>query len=108
MARLIWYTLMLSLGAALVAGVSWVAAYHSLGTLLGAPPPDMGNQSTTFFWQGAPKVPGHPRLWRFAFSPTRIPGAPRVEVYLTPTGRIVRTEPSDLAARLYAFHNPPY
>ena len=82
------------------------AAQVAVGTLLGSPPPEMGTQSTTFLWQGMARLPGHPRVWRFAFGPTQIPGAPTVRIYVTPLGRVVETEPADLEARLKALH--PY
>jgi len=100
MARLFWWTLIAAFGAALLLGASWAAAFYTLGNLLGAPPPEMGTQSTTLLWQGAPELPGHPRVWRFAFGPTRIPGAPTVRIYITPFGDLVKTEPADLAERV--------
>ena len=108
MARLIRVVLFLGLCAALAAGVSWALAYNSVGTLLGSPPPQMGTQTTTFLWEGMADLEGHPRVWSFRFSPTRIPGAPRVRIYVSPLGRVVRTEPPDLAARVKAFHNTGY
>jgi hypothetical protein len=108
MARLIWMTMMLAVGVALLIGASWGIAYTSVGTLLGAPPPQMGRQTTTFLWRGMPQVRGHPRAWLFAFGPTLIPGAPNVRIYVGPTGQIIRTEPFDLPARLRAFHNTGY
>jgi hypothetical protein len=106
MARLFWLTLMAAFGAALLAGASWAGAYTAVGSLLGSPPPEMGHQTTAFLWEGAPQVPGHPRVWSFAFGPTRIPGAPNVRIYVTPLGRVVQTEPENLEALLKAFH--PY
>ena len=106
MARLFWLTVMAAFVAALLAGASWALALAAVGTLLGAPPPEMGTQSTTFLWQGMPQLPGHPRVWRFAFGPTRIPGAPTVRIYVTPLGQVVSTEPADLEARVKALH--PY
>jgi hypothetical protein len=106
MARLFWLTVMAAFGAALVAGASWAGAYTAVGKLLGSPPPEMGTQSTTFLWNGMPQVPGHPRVWRFAFGPTRIPGAPTVRIYVTPLGHVVTTEPADLEARIKLLH--PY
>jgi hypothetical protein len=108
MARLIWFVFMLALAALLVAGVSWVAAYTSLNNLLGAPPPQMGVQTTTFVWDGLPRLRDRPRVWSFAFQPTSIPGAEKVRIYISPFGKVVLTEPSDLAARLSAFHNTGY
>jgi hypothetical protein len=68
----------------------------------------MGNRSTTFLWHGMSQLRGHPRAWRFAFGPTLIPGAQNVRIYVAPTGRILLTEPFDLAARLRGFHNTGY
>src|SRR5207245_720316 len=80
MARLFWLTVMAAFVAALLLGASWAVAYSTVADVLGSPPPEMGRQSTTLLWQGAPELPGHPRVWRFAFGPTRIPGAPTVRV----------------------------
>jgi hypothetical protein len=55
-----------------------------------------------------PHVPGHPRAWRFAFRPTKIPGAERVEIYVSPSGKVLATEPADLESRLQAFHHTGY
>jgi len=105
-ARLFWLTIMAACGAALLAGVSWIGAYTVAGSLLGSPPPDMGNQSIRFLWDGMPRMPGHPRVWEFAYGPTKIPGAPTVRIYVTPLGHIVETEPDNLEALLKAFR--PY
>ena len=104
MARLFWLTLMAAFAAALLLGASWAGAYTAVGMLLGSPPPEMGKQTTTFLWQGSPELPGHPRVWRFVFAPTRIPGAPTVRIYVTPLGRVVETEPPDLEARVKMLH----
>src|SRR5437764_1482521 len=81
--------------------------WRPMGTrLLGEPPPDMGTQSTTFLLPGSPAAPGHQWMWRFAFGPTRIPGAPTVRIYVTPLGRVVETEPGNLQALLKALR--PY
>ena len=108
MARLFWLRIMIVVLGALAVGGAWSAADTAGGKLLGTPPPQMGTQTTTLLWQGAPDLPGNPRAWLFAFGPTRIPGAPRVQIYVSPTGDIIRTEPADLAARLQAFHRPAY
>ena len=108
MRRLIWILLPCVLGAVLVVGGSWAFAYNRVATLLGSPPPSMGSRSTKFLWDGARQVRGHPKVWSFVFGPTRIPGAPNVRVYVTPTGRVVFTEPGDLAVRIKAFHSIGY
>jgi hypothetical protein len=45
-------------------------------------------------------------VWRFAFGPTVIPGAPTVRIYVSLRGQVVATEPADLAERVKALH--PY
>jgi hypothetical protein len=108
MARLFWILVMLAIVVALAAGVSWAVAYNSVGTLLGSPPPQMGTQHTSIRWHGISQLREHPPEWHFAFSPTVIPGAPTVRIYVDPWGRIVETEPEDLEARLVAFRRTPY
>jgi hypothetical protein len=108
MARLMWWTLIAAVLAAVIAGASWAIAYSRVASLLGDPPPQMGAETITFLWNGLPEAEGHPRVWSFAFSPTLIPGAPSVRIYVTPIGRVVETEPADLAARVKALHNTGY
>ncbi|MDQ3207333.1 MAG: hypothetical protein M3Q37_01885 [Gemmatimonadota bacterium] len=108
MARIFWYLLMAGFVALVVAGVSWAVAYNTVGGLLGAPPPEMGTQHTSIEWQGLSQLPEHPPLWRFAFAPTRIPGATSVRIYVNPWGKITHTEPPDLDAKLEAFRRPRY
>jgi hypothetical protein len=108
MARLFWLLVILCVVAAVVAGASWAMAYNSVSTLLGAPPPKMGTQSTRVVWHGLTHNEKHAYEWRFAFGPTAIPGAPRVAIYVAPAGQVIRTEPADLKTRLAAFHNTGY
>jgi hypothetical protein len=108
MARLFWILVILAFVGALAMGASWAAAYTSAGMLLGAPPPRMGTQSTSFLWHELPKLRQHPAVWRFAWSPTAIPGATTVRIYVGPWGRIVSTDPGDLADKLVAFHRTGY
>jgi hypothetical protein len=108
MSRLLWYLIILAFVGALLTGASYAAAYSTVGTLLGAPPPVMGSQTVGLLWKGAPELPGHPRVWRFAFQPTMIPGAKSVRIYVSPLGRLVQTVPADLPARLAVFHDRGY
>jgi hypothetical protein len=108
MARLFWLVLILAFVGVLALGASWAAAYTSVGTLLGAPPPRMGTQTTTVLWRDLPNLRERPALWRFVWTPTAIPGATTVRIYVGPWGRIVSTEPRDLVDRLVAFHRTGY
>jgi hypothetical protein len=104
MTRLFWYAVIAAVVAVVVAGISWTLAQNTVNDVLGDPPPEMGKTQTTFLWDGMPRMPEHPRAWRFAYSPTRIPGAPTVRIYVSPMGHLLQTEPRDLMARVTAMH----
>src|SRR5256885_17046128 len=104
MARLFWLTVMAAFGAALVLGVSWVFAYTAVANVLGSPPPEMGTQYTALLWQGAPELSGHPRVWRFAFGPPRIPRAPTLRIYVPPLRHVLQTQPAGLEAPVKVPH----
>ena len=108
MARLFWYLLIAGFAALVVTGVSWAMAYNSVGTLLGAPPPEMGTQHTSIQWPNLSQIRERPPVWRFDFAPTRIPGATSVRIYVNPWGKIIQTEPSDLDIKLEAFRRTRY
>jgi hypothetical protein len=108
MARLFWLLIIVGLVGALITGVSWVAAYSTVGNLLGSPPPQMGTQTTTLLWRSLPKLREDPAVWRFAYGPTVIPGATAATIYVGPWGTLVSTEPADLVARITAFRRPKY
>jgi hypothetical protein len=108
MARLVWLLFMAAVVGALLAGASFGVAYLEVGKQLGAPPPDMGRRSVTFLWDGMPGRKDHPRAWQFKFGPTRIPGAPDVTIFVSPTGRLIQASPADLPDRIKAFHNTGY
>lgn len=108
MARLFWFLLIAAFVALLLMGASWAIAYNSVGGLLGAPPPQMGTQHTSIQWNGLTDLRKEPPVWRFAFAPTRIPGASSVRIYVNLWGKIVQTEPADLDAKLRAFRRTPY
>lgn len=105
MTRLLWYLLIVAFVGAILIGGSYAAAYSTVGTLLGAPPPKMGKRSTELLWKGAPELPGQPRAWRFTFGPTVIPGAQSVRIWVDPMGRLLQVEPLDLRGRLAGFHD---
>ena len=71
MTRMFWYAVMLALVLGAAAGVSWIIAYNTVNGVLGSPPPQMGNQTTTFLWDGIPRDPARTRACRFAFGHDR-------------------------------------
>ncbi len=108
MAGLIKLLLLLVVIGLLVLGASWGFAYSAVGGVLGNPPPEMGTQHTTLLWRGAGAIRGHPRAWRFTYSPTRIPGASLVRIYVSLTGHVLLIEPADLPARVSDLHMKGY
>ena len=108
MARLVWLIFMAALIGTLLAGASFGAAIFGVGDLLGAPPPARGRRDVTFLWEGMPGRRDHARAWRFAFKGTKVPGAPNITVYISPTGKVLQTNPADLPDRIKAFHNTGY
>ena len=105
MARLLWYLAIAACIGALLIGASYVAAYSAVGTMLGAPPPKMGKRSQELLWKGDPELPGRPRVWKFTFGPTMIPGARTVTIRIDLMGKVVQVDPSDLRGRLAGFHD---
>jgi hypothetical protein len=108
MARLVWLVFMTAIIGALLAGASFGVAYLAVGDALGAPPPDMGKRSVNFLWDGMPKRKDHPKAWKFAFGPTRLPGATNVTIYVSPTGKLLQADPDNLPELIKAFHNTGY
>lgn len=100
--------LVLIFGGLLLAGASWALASGQVSNLLGAPPPRMGTSTTSFEYRGEPSLKGHPRVWKFTFGPTAIPGAKNVRIFVDPTGHVLRTEPANLADLVHKFDSKGY
>ena len=99
------FRLSIYVGLLLLLGLvaSWAVAYYAVGSMLGAPPPKMGAQKTVLALGGAKQLKGHPPAWIFSFGPTVIPGAERAVIYVNLFGKVIRTDPPDLAKRVQAF-----
>ena len=101
--RALGFLRLLGLSLVLLLGASWAAAYFAVGSMLGAPPPKMGTQKTELALRGAKQIKGNPPAWIFSFGPTVIPGAERAVIYVSLTGKVLRTDPPDLAKRVERF-----
>ncbi len=106
--RLMTLVLILFFGSILLGAASWALASGQVSSLLGAPPPVMGHSTTTFVYKGERSIKGHPRVWKFTFGPTVIPGAPRVRIFVDPMGHLIRTEPANLADLVHKFDSKGY
>lgn len=108
MGKLIKYLIVAAFFSVLLLGASFAGAYFRVGELLGAPPPEMGPQKTRFAYDGVKTLRGKPIGWVFEWTQTKIPGAPGVQIVVSPTAKVLATQPADLAERVHAFHNRPY
>src|SRR5712675_310988 len=95
--RLFFRLVMVAIACAVVTGVSWAIASNTVEGVLGSPPPEMGSSATLFLWNGIPGMKGLPKAWRFTYIGTHIPGTPNVRFFVSPLGKLLKTEPVDLA-----------
>lgn len=86
----------------LLTGASYLGARATSGKLLGSRPPNMGVRTVRFVYKGEPSLRGNPRVWEFTYAGTAIPGARKVVLYISPTGKMVATVPKDVDLRLEA------
>lgn len=103
MAKLMKLFLTLLLLSGLAAAGSYGVAYLAQGKLVGAQPLDLGAQETRFATEGIATLPGAPKAWVFSYGPTKIPGMKQVEIYVSPLGAILGTNPKNFATRLQAY-----
>ncbi len=94
--------LVLSFVVGILSAGSYAAARFGAGKMLGSHQP-LGGRTFEFAFKGAEALDGNPRVWVFTYSTSRLPRVPRVKIYVTPTGKVVATEPSNLADLLEAW-----
>lgn len=100
MGKLFKWLVILGFSFGLAYAFSYLGARATVGKVTGKA--DTGKRTIQFMWGGAPTIPGRPRLWQFTFSQVPAIGNQRAIVYVSPTGRIVRTVPVDLAEKIEA------
>ncbi len=98
--KLVFRLVLVAAAGAVAVGISWAVASAAVSDVLGEPPPNMGKQTTTLYWKGAPTLKDHPRAWLFAYSGTRIPGTPTVRIFVSPLGKLLQVDPPNLQARM--------
>jgi hypothetical protein len=87
--------LLLSFVVGILAAGSYAAARFEAGKVLGNRPP-LGGRTVEFAFKGAGNLDGNPRVWVFTYSTSRLPRVRQAKIYVTPTGKVVATEPSNL------------
>ena len=83
-----------AIGVAL-AGMSYAGAGIRAGTVLGSKAP-VGDREIKFDYEGVRDLPGRPKAWVVTYRSSQLPGAPIVQIFVSPTGRVIATRPPDL------------
>lgn len=94
------FLVVLAVGAFVV--YSYAGARFTAGKLVGSEPP-LSDRTITFAFDGVAELPGRPRAWVISYARSRLPGVRRVQIYVSPTGRLIDTRPRDLDTRLDAW-----
>lgn len=87
--------------AAALAGASYAGARLAAGKVVG-PNPNLGPMSTEFAFEGISALPRKPRAWILSYPGAKEFGRSGAKIYVSVTGDLLGTQPSDLAERLEA------
>ena len=87
-----------AIGAAL-AGMSYAGAGIRAASFVGTKAP-VGNREIKFYDKGVPGVAGMPKAWVVTYRSSQLPGAPIVQIVVSPTGKVLATRPPDLGRRV--------
>ncbi len=87
-----------AIGAALI-GMSYAGAGIRAGTVVGSKAP-VGNRQIKFDYEGVRDLPGRPKAWVVTYRSSQLPGAPTVQIFVSPLGRVLATRPPDLDRRV--------
>ncbi len=87
--------LILSFVVGILTAGSFAGARLKAGKIVGNQRP-LGGRTTAFAFKGVQELAGNPRVWVFTYSTSRLPGIRQATIYVTPTGRVVATRPSNL------------
>ncbi len=102
MKRLIKLILVLAVIGAALASMSYAGAGIKAASFVGSKAP-LGNRQIKFNYEGVRDLPGRPKAWVVTYRSSRLPGAPLVQIFVSPTGRVIATRPPDLARRVEAW-----
>ena len=87
--------LLLVIAAALV-GASFAGARFTAGKVVGPNPQGMGPPDSRFAYQGISALRGNPRGWVISYPQAREFGPNGAAIYVTPTGDLLGTRPTNL------------
>ncbi len=95
MKRLIKLIFVLAAIGAALAGMSYAGAGIRAANFVGSKAP-VGNRQVKFYYKGVRGVPGRPKAWVVTYRSSRLPGAPTVQIIVSPMGRVLATRPPNL------------
>jgi|1185.fasta_scaffold83242_2 hypothetical protein len=93
--------LLLVIAAALY-GASYEGARFTAGRVVGPDHPGLGPATARFAFDGIASLKAHPRGWIVSYPSAGNPGFGEAEVYVSPTGELLGTQPDDLGSRMDA------
>ena len=102
MKRLIKLIFVLALVGASLAGMSYAGAGIKAGTFLGSKAP-VGDREIKFHNDGVEDLPGRPKAWVVTYRSSQLPGTPFVQIFVSPTGRVIATRPPNLGRLVEAW-----
>ncbi len=102
MKRLIKLVFVLALVGAALAGMSYAGAGIKAGTFLGSNAP-VGDREIKFHNDGVEDLPGRPKAWVVTYRSSQLTGTTFVQIFVSPTVRVIATRPPDLDRRLEAW-----
>jgi hypothetical protein len=86
--------------AAALSGASYEGARFTAGRVVGADHPGLGPAAVRFAFDGISSLKGHPRGWIVSYPAAGNPAVGGAQVYVSPTGQLLGTQPDDLARRM--------
>ncbi len=95
------FFLLLVIAATLV-GASYAGARFAAGKVMGPNPQGLGPPASRLAYQGIPALRGKPRGWIISYPQAREFGPDGAAIYVSPTGALLGTRPSNLAQLMEA------
>jgi hypothetical protein len=95
------FFLLLVIAAALV-GASFAGARFTAGNVMGPNPQGLGAPASRFAYKGISALRGNPRGWVISYPQAREFGPSGAAIYVSPTGSLLGTSPSNLVQLMEA------
>ncbi len=102
MARLIKFSFVVALAAALLGGGSYAVAWLAVGKLVGPRGP-LGGRSVELAYSESRAGSNHSPGWIFTYGRSQLQHVREAKVYVSLTGDVTSTSPRDLARRIEAW-----